>query len=32
MIQRADLRPNPDDSPMRRAYQDAVAAALAQRS
>jgi CubicO group peptidase (beta-lactamase class C family) len=28
MIQRGDLRPNPDDSPMRRAYQDAVAAAL----
>ena len=28
MIQRANLRPNPDDSPMRRAYQDAVAAGL----
>ena len=28
MIQRGDLR-NPDNSPMRRAYQDAVAAALA---
>lgn len=29
MIQRSDLRPNPDDSPMHRAYQEAVAAALA---
>ena len=28
MIQRADLRPNPDNSAMRRAYQDAAAAAL----
>jgi CubicO group peptidase (beta-lactamase class C family) len=25
MIQRAELRPNPDDSPMRRAYHGAVA-------
>ena len=32
MIQRAALRPNPDDSPMRRAYPDAVTAGLAQRS
>jgi len=30
MIQRDKLSPNPDDSAMRRAYQDAVAAALAQ--
>jgi CubicO group peptidase (beta-lactamase class C family) len=28
MIQRDKLKPNPDDSPMRRAYQDAVAAAF----
>jgi CubicO group peptidase (beta-lactamase class C family) len=28
MIQRDALRPNPDNSPMRRAYQEAVAAAL----
>ena len=28
MIQRDKLTPNPDDSLMRRAYQDAVAAAL----
>lgn len=27
MIQREALRPNPDNSPMRRAYQDAIAAA-----
>ena len=31
MIQRDKLQPNPDDSTMRRAYQDAVAAALADR-
>ena len=31
MIQRDALKPNPDNSPMRRAYQDAVAAALAQK-
>lgn len=31
MIQRAALRPNPDNSAMRRAYQDAVAAALETR-
>ena len=30
MIQRDKLQPNPDNSAMRRAYQDAVAAALAQ--
>ena len=29
MIQRDGLKPNPDDSPMRRAYQQAVTAALA---
>jgi len=29
MIQRQALRPNPDNSPMRQAYQNAVAAALA---
>ena len=31
MIQRDALRPNPDNSPMRRAYQDAVATALDQK-
>ncbi len=31
MIQRDKLQPNPDDSPMRRAYQHAVAAALGNR-
>ena len=30
MISRDKLSPNPDNSAMRRAYQDAVAAALAQ--
>ena len=29
MIQRDQLKPNPDDSPMRRVYQETVAAALA---